>query len=294
MNYNLTIIIPCYNESLNIPKVIPMVLDFSIKNNIDLIVVNDGSKDDSLNQLMKFKSDKYTVISHKVNLGYGAAIKTGIRECATDFCITIDADGQHDLNDVLCLSEFQRLNDADLVIGNRNFGGSTKFRNFGKRLIYGFTTAFIKLNIKDLNSGMKLYRTHVVKSLIRWTPDSMAYSDIVTLMHVVLKYKIVEIDISINNRIEGKSTINYRTAIDTVKEISFIIVNIFPLRFFTIVSLILISGSMIWSMPFVLSGRGMTVGGSLLFLCGLIVFLQGIVLEIFCRSKFENYERIRN
>lgn len=288
----LTIIIPCYNESQNLLNVIPQVIAFCELNNFELIIVNDGSKDKSLELLKSFKCKNLVILNHKVNRGYGAAIKTGIQHCNTQYCVTIDADGQHNLQDIIKLLEYRSINDFDLVIGNRNFGGSTLFRNIGKYIIHKFTQLFIKIEIKDLNSGMKMYNTNVVKSLIKWAPDTMAYSDIITLLHFNFSYKIGEYPITINNRLQGTSTINYKTAIETIKEIAFIIVNIFPFKFFSILSLVIFAFASIWSIPFIFLGKGLTVGGSLLFFSSLIIFLQGILLEILCRMRFENYTNV--
>jgi glycosyltransferase involved in cell wall biosynthesis len=293
MNENLTIIIPCYNESQNVLNVIPLIIDFCEKYDFQLIIVNDGSSDNTLELLNTLKSDKLVIVNHKVNRGYGAAIKTGILNCKTQSCVTIDADGQHNLHDIIQLLEYRNANDFDLVIGNRNFGGSTLFRNIGKYIIHKFTQLFIKIEIKDLNSGMKMYNTNVVKSLIKWAPDTMAYSDIITLLHFNFSYKIGEYPITINNRMHGTSTINYKTAIETIREIAFIIVNIFPFKFFSILSVLIFTIASIWSIPFIVEAKGLTVGGSLLFFSALIIFLQGILLEILCRMRFENYNHVK-
>ena len=147
MNENLTIIIPCYNESQNVLNVIPNIIDFCEQNDFQLIIVNDGSRDNTLELLETFESDKLLLVNHKVNRGYGAAIKTGIQNCNTQYCVTIDADGQHNLQDIIQLLEYRNANDFDLVIGDRNFGGSTLFRNIGKYIIHKFTQLFIKIKI---------------------------------------------------------------------------------------------------------------------------------------------------
>lgn len=288
----LTVIMPCYNESENIPKVIPDCVKFSEITQCRFIIVNDGSRDNSLNELLKFKSPKFSIICHSVNRGYGAAVKTGIKNCSTQYCITVDADGQHNLYDIFKLLELMQKEQADLIIGNRQGKGSNKIRNLGKLIIYKFTKLFFRVRIKDLNSGMKLYNTSIAKSMIKWAPDSMAYSDVITLLHFKLKYKILETDITINERLRGKSTINWKTAVITISEVAFVAVNLIPFRFFSIISLIILVSALLWGLPFAFEGKGITVGSSLMLLTSLVIFLQGVVMELLVRLKYENYEHI--
>ena len=76
MHNQLTIIIPAYNEEKNIPLVIPAILDFCNTQGCNLVVVNDGGKDNTLALLKQYvDNDRYTLINHKINRGYGGAIK---------------------------------------------------------------------------------------------------------------------------------------------------------------------------------------------------------------------------
>src|SRR3954464_6480061 len=101
MNNDLTIVIPAYNEAASIPQVLPSVLKFCEEKNCYVIVVNDGSGDNSKAELEKFSSNlRFKVLHNKLNKGYGGAIKTGLLQVNTTYTITIDADGQHYLEDV--------------------------------------------------------------------------------------------------------------------------------------------------------------------------------------------------
>ena len=285
----LTVIIPCYNEASNIPHVFPEVIHFCEQNNFQLITVDDGSKDETLKELYNLRSDNLEVLHHSINRGYGSAIKTGIRHCKTPLCVTIDADGQHTLGDIHVLLTAMQDEMADLVVGNRRGLGSSPIRNLGKLIITSFANTFFKLPIQDLNSGMKLYKTRIAQSLIQWTPNGMAFSDVVTLIHLQLRYKIVERDITIKPRTRGNSTINWRTAVYTISEIAFLVVNMVPFRFFGMVSLILLLTGLFWALPFAISGEGVTVGSALLLTAALIVFLQGVMMELLVRLRHQNY-----
>jgi len=288
-NAELTIIIPCYNEAENLPHVLPGIIRFCEDMNFRLIVVDDGSKDNTYSLLTALRSDCLEICRHSRNRGYGAAIKTGIRNCQTSYCVTIDADGQHDLGDIQALREAMAKEHADLVIGNRQGMGSSVVRNVGKRLILWFTRIFLKLPVRDLNSGMKLYKTNIVQSLLPFTPNSMAFSDVVTLVHFQLRYKIVERNITVSPRSRGRSTINWRTAVQTLSEIAFLVVNFFPFKVFSLLAFLFFLAGAAWGIPFVLSGKGVTVGSALLLLTSLVIFLQGIMIELLVRMRYQTY-----
>jgi glycosyltransferase involved in cell wall biosynthesis len=292
---NVTIIVPCYNEEDNLPRVLPIIVDFINNFNCNVLLVNDGSKDGTPLILQEaINNTNIKVISHSKNRGYGAAIKSGILACSTPYCITIDGDGQHDLNDIPRLVAVLETEQADLVIGNRMGKGSSNFRNLGKWIIKKLTKTFIEIEISDLNSGMKLYRTKVATSLIKWAPNDMSYSETISLLHSHFRYKVLEQDIHIFNREAGQSTINYKTAIRTVKEILFLIINFFPFRFFGLVGILFMTFGALWSIPFLLNGEGLTIGAGFILSFGFLVFIQGIILQTLTRLKFEGYTHINN
>ena len=111
------------------------------------------------------------MLHHKVNRGYGGALKTGIRNTITPFVVTMDGDGQHNPEDVEKLLNFAIERDADMVVGKRDVKNtSTLYRSLGKFIIRNFTKILMPLPITDLNSGFKLYRTEMAKRYITVCP----------------------------------------------------------------------------------------------------------------------------
>ncbi len=278
-NKDLTIVIPAYNEENSLEVFLPSLINFAQNNNYKIIVVNDGSKDNTLNVLMKFES-QIAIISHKVNKGYGGAIKSGIKEADTEFVITIDADGQHVLDDVKLLHELIIEKDADMIVGSRAKQKSKNiYRNLGKFIIRSIAKLLLPLSIKDLNSGMKIYNTELAQNYIKLCPDSMAYSDIILLVFVNFKHLVLEHDININERIAGKSTIRTMTAIDTIKEIFNIVILFNPFKIFFPISLVLFVFGLAWGLPIMLRNDGVSVGTVLLFITSIIIFFMGLIAE---------------
>jgi len=126
----------------------------------------------------------------------------------TKYVITIDADGQHLLDDIKRLYDEIVEKDADMVVGSRKgLHSQTSFRRIGKSIIRGIAKWLVPLHIYDINSGMKIYNTLLAKKYINLCPDSMAYSDIIALIFISQKHLVGEIPISIKRGTVGKSTI---------------------------------------------------------------------------------------
>ena len=277
----LSIVIPIYNEAENLPQLLDQWIAFCKQNNFELVLVNDGSKDGTREILEKLPAAAFIkVLHHKVNRGYGGAIKTGIINAETSFVVTIDADGQHELSSIIDLLLKLEANDADMVIGSR--GKSNRaftFRNTGKALIRGVSRMLIPNKITDLNSGMKLYRTDLAKRYIKACPDSMAFSDVIALTFISEGALVIEHPITIKPRLGGKSTINLHSAVDTVQEIINMVMFFNPLRIFTPLAAIFFLAGLAWGLPFMIQDRGLSVGTLFAFIVSIICLLLGLVAE---------------
>ena len=275
----LTIVVPIYNEEEAIPDVIPGLINFTKNHQWQVILVNDGSTDRTPQLLRIFENEEnVTIINHKVNRGYGGALKTGLSHVKTPFAITIDGDGQHNLQDVESLFEFAVEKDADLVVGWRKSKQNSGFyRELGKAFIRQFTKFLMPLGIHDLNSGMKLYRTELAQKYIHICPNSMAFSDVITLVFISQRHLVLEFPITIKPRKAGRSTISTSTALETLLEILNIVLMFNPLRIFLPLSLLFIGFSLIWGIPLLIAGRGVSVGTLLLLITGVLLFGLGLI-----------------
>jgi glycosyltransferase involved in cell wall biosynthesis len=277
----LTVIIPAYNEAVSLKEILSDTIAYCKARNWKLIIVNDGSQDCTKEILSRFQSeDILKVIHHKVNRGYGGAIKSGISNVDTQYCVTIDADGQHNLSDVETLFKNMIISDADLIVGNRKGNKSLQFyREFGKSLIRRVAKLLMPLKIYDINSGLKMYNTELAKKYIRICPNSMAFSDVMTLTFIYQRNLVLEIPIQIKERIAGESTIKMRTAFETVMEILNIVTLFNPLRIFLPVFFFFLLLSVAWEIPIFLKGYGISVGAMVGFITSLIFFLLGLIAE---------------
>jgi len=277
----LTIIIPAYNEAESLAIFLPKAIAHCQAQNYHLIVTNDGSSDNTRQIITNFfQNTTFTLIHHKVNKGYGGAIKSGINATETPYLITIDADGQHRLEDVDALFQESQKNDADLLIGSRQHAEkSSPYRQLGKWIIRNTAKILLPLPIYDLNSGMKLYDTKLAKKYLKLCPDSMAFSDTIALVFVSQRHLVLEHPIKINERMGGTSTISTMTAFETIKQILNIVILFNPMRVFFPMAVFFIVISLLWSIRFLLMKRGLSVGAMLGITTGLIFFFLGLIAE---------------
>jgi len=107
----------------------------------------------------------------------------------------------------------------------------------------------------------------------------MAFSDVITLSFLADRNLVIETPITTHPRKTGKSTINLNTAFDTIIEIVNIVMLFNPLRIFLPLSLIFLLGGLIWGIPIVISGRGVSVGAMLAIITGFLCLIIGLIAE---------------
>ncbi len=277
---SLTMVIPAYNEEKSLEGFLPKLLNYAAEQQFSVIIVNDGSRDQTQRVLERFSGQaQLTVIHHKVNNGYGGALKSGIRAASTAYTITIDADGQHQLEDVEKLYSKIKETQADMIVGKRPGSSSNLYRRLGKFLIRSLARVLLPMPISDLNSGMKIFKTEIAQKYLELCPNSMAFSDTITLIYINEKFLVSEEQITISPRISGKSTINLATAIDTVVEILNLVTLFNPMRIFLPISLLFIVAGILWNIPIFLKGNGLSVGTLLLMISGILFFCLGLIAE---------------
>jgi glycosyltransferase involved in cell wall biosynthesis len=278
---DLTVIIPAYNELENLLEVLEPLIDHCRENNWRIILVNDGSTDNSKRFLNNYANEPLlTVIHHKLNRGYGAAIKSGINVCETEYLITYDADGQHYLEDIEKLATVLLRRDADMVVGSRRgLKSASMTRGIGKSIIRLVAKIMMTVPVHDINSGMKIYRTDLAKKYLFLTTDTMSFSDVITLVFINKRHLVIEEPIQIRERATGHSTIGFQTAFQTLMEIINIVILFNPMKIFLPLATVTFILTMIWGLPLIFQGRGVSIGTQLGLVATLLFLLLGLITE---------------
>lgn len=220
MEKRILLIIPAYNEEKAIKKVYNGIIDYNKKNktNYDVMVINDGSKDNTEKILVENNIPHIKLIH---NLGIGGAVQTGYKyalENDYDIAIQFDGDGQHNVEYVKNLIEPIIKNEADLVIGSRfvdkNSTGfkSTFARLIGIRIISSFIKLTTKKRIYDCTSGFRACNKKTIEHFSHTYPTE--YPEPVSSVDLFKnKYNIKEVPVVMNERKEGTSSIkSYKKA----------------------------------------------------------------------------------
>jgi glycosyltransferase involved in cell wall biosynthesis len=205
----LSIIIPVYNEKNTIEKVLNRIHKLTDLKK-EIIVVDDASHDGSTNILKKNKDKITKLIHHKKNMGKGRAIRSGIKLATGDIILIQDADLEYNPNDYKNLLLPFLETDADVVYGTRFKGGKYERLHFfwhyvANKILTTITNVVTNLNMSDMETGYKLFKSEVIKS-IKLKENSFGIEPEITIKLAKKKYVFYEVPISYNGRSyeEGK------------------------------------------------------------------------------------------
>lgn len=213
---NLSIIIPSYNEGKTIGKVLKKLLLLKIASiTKEIIVVDDGSSDNTLNEIEKLNSKEVKVIAHKKNLGKGEAVKTGIKNATGDYILIQDADLEYDPSFIPSLVEPILDKKTEVVYGTRlkrmpNLKKDEKetlflIHYFGNRFLSLLTSLLYGQFITDMETGYKLFLKKSIDG-IKLNSRSFDFEPEITSKLLKKGYKILEVPIRTvpRNYAEGK------------------------------------------------------------------------------------------
>ena len=215
----LSVIIPAYNESETIRRVVDSVLDLDISK--QMIVVDDGSTDGTQETIRTLQGQQgIEVVFHPRNQGKGAAIQTGIRLALGDIVIVQDADLEYDPQDILRVIQPIIDGETDVVFGSRYLSNShqdqSAVHRLGNALLTGLSNWMTNQRLTDMETCYKAFRRQLIQS-IPIEQKRFGFEPEITAKLARKKIQIREISISYKSRSwqEGKK-IGIRDLISTL------------------------------------------------------------------------------
>jgi glycosyltransferase involved in cell wall biosynthesis len=174
MDEGISIIIPAYNEAGIIGQTITnlkLALE-QIGEIFEIIVVNDGSSDATAEEAAK---TGVKVINHPYNKGYGAAVKSGVKEAQYNWLGFYDADGQHTPETFISLIPY--VKDYDMIVGAREGYRGPAVRQPGKKLLQWIANYLSDVKIPDINSGLRLVKKRIISAFFSFVSAAIRLDD---------------------------------------------------------------------------------------------------------------------
>jgi glycosyltransferase involved in cell wall biosynthesis len=200
-NVMLSVVMPVYNEAATLDEIVDRVMKSPTVLTRELVIVDDASNDatrEVLGRITAARSEDIRVLSHPINLGKGAAIRSGIAEAKGQIILIQDADLEYDPRDYPLLLEPILEDQADVVFGNRFHGGPHRVMYFwhysANRFLTFLTNILTGLNLSDMEVGYKVFRADVLRR-ITLKSDRFGFEPEVTVKVAKLGYRVYEVPI---------------------------------------------------------------------------------------------------
>lgn len=166
-NIGISVVLPAYNEEENIKHTVESCIEYLEGDfpSYEVIVVNDGSSDNTKNVVEKICSERNQVklVNHEKNMGYGSALLSGFEKAALDYIFLMDSDGQFDISEMDLLLE--HIAADTLVTGYRVNRADPYIRLVNQWLYHSYISFMFGLNVRDIDCAFKLFPAKVYKSV---------------------------------------------------------------------------------------------------------------------------------
>jgi glycosyltransferase involved in cell wall biosynthesis len=217
----LSIFFPFWNEEENIKSVIKKAVPEAEKlaTKWEIIMIDDGSSDKTLELAKKLskKDPRLIVISHDINRGYGAALKTGLIAARYELIVFNDGDGQFDLSQT---SKFlDKIDNSDMVIGFRKKRLDNPFRHILMNLLKIWDFIFFGFTFNDIDCGFKLFKKKSLNKIMPFKSEGAMITTEILAKAKKAKFKIAEVEVNHYPRVYGdQSGGNLRVILRAIRE----------------------------------------------------------------------------
>lgn len=201
-NFLLSIVVPVFNEDVLITEALDKILSTPYQK--EIIIIDDGSTDDTLDILLKTDHPDVKVVLHEKNFGKGKAIQTGLNHIRGDIILIQDADLEYDPSEYTILLQPIISGKADVVFGSRfaGHGGNyvTHFWHYvGNRFLTMLSNLFTGMNLTDMETCYKAFTKEALKG-IKIKENRFGFEPEITAKIAKKKLRICEVPISYHRR----------------------------------------------------------------------------------------------
>lgn len=200
----VSIIIPCYNEALNLPELISQLESLAKQNNVEFILVNNGSTDDTLNILAKNLIPNIHVVNLEKNAGYGGGIKAGLEQAQGEFIGWIHADLQYSIVD--SLSIINDLDDEKKFLKGKRYGRTFLQSSISMAMSF-FESILFGECLYEINAQPTIFHKELL-NYMKDIPNDFSIDLYVFLLALRYNYAIKRFRVNFIKRNYGKSSWN--------------------------------------------------------------------------------------
>ncbi len=289
------VFIPAYNEEASIGNVIKKIQEGYMDANkkgywVDIMVIDDGSTDNTAKAAGE--AGVKTIVTHPFNMGLGAATRTGLErahEMGADIAVKIDADFQHNPDDIDKVVRPIIEDRADCVFGSRLMGGlkykMPLHRALGNKFFSGLVSALTNLNITDAQTGLMAFSKRYIK-------DFDMISDYNETQQLIMDacgrhMRIIEVPVEFHRRETGRSFISWRYPFMVLPNIIRLFVRMSPLKVFIPLGLMLIAAGGAAALYILKNGQGFVGKAtfSVLVIAGIQTLIFGLLADLVSKKK---------
>lgn len=286
----LGIVLPAKNEASALPQFLGRLR--SLYPQAEILLIDDGSTDDTAQVA---RAHGACVISHPYSMGNGAAIKAAARHADSDILVSMDADGQHQPEDIEKL--LAKLDEGyDMVVGARDRNSQASIgRSLANRLYNSLASLLVGHRIEDLTSGFRAVRKTKFCEFLYLLPNGFSYPTTITMAFFRAGYSVAYVPIETRRR-NGRGS-HIRPLRDGARFllIIFKVATLYsPLKLFAPASaMFFLLGLGNYGYTFATQGR-FTNMSALLFSASVIVFLIGLISEQITQLAYRSLDNSRN
>jgi len=291
----ISVVVPLMNEEENIKYLIEEV-DKALKDyDYELILVDDGSTDNTVEEIKKHMNEKTKLVVLNRNYGQTSAMAAGIEVASGDIIVTIDGDLQNDPNDIPMMIE-KLQQGYDVVAGIREKRQDEPFRKFLSKIANKIIRKVTNVHITDYGCTLKVFKKDVAKNLGLYG-ELHRFIPILASMYGA---KITEVPVRHHERKYGKSKYGFNRVFKVISDLMYLVfMQRFgqkPMHFFGTIGFIMFSlGMLIDFYLFILKLFGQDIGnrplltlGTMLILAGIQLITTGFLAEIMIRTYYES------
>lgn len=297
---NLSIVVPVYNEEENVALLVGRIEQALAGLNYEIILVDDGSTDQTRQRIKELKNDAVVLIELKKNFGQSLALAAGIDYATGDYIITMDGDLQNDPDDILMMYQKAKNEDWDVVTGIRQKRKDNIIRTFPSKIANWIIRKTTKLDIQDHGCALKVFNRETAKDLNLYG-EMHRY---ITLLAFLNGARVTEVNVKHHQRQFGKSKYGLGR---TTKVINDLILLLFqrkysqkPIHLFgnigffsSSLGLLILLYLLVMKFGFGedIGNRPLLILGILLLFLGAQFFTTGIIIDLQMKTYFESQQK---